>query len=108
MFPPFNVTEAAVGSRWKKWLGRLEIMLIGMDVKDAKCKRALLLHYAGEDVYDILTTLPQTAIKHSTLPSKHYLSIMHLRKVLNSKCTSFDRQSKNLMKTWTVSTPDSA
>ena len=58
VFPPFNVTEAAVDSRWKKWLGRLEIMLIGMDVNDAKRKRALLLHYAGEDVYDILTTLP--------------------------------------------------
>ena len=55
VFPPFNVTEAAVDSRWKKWLGRLEIMLIGMDVKDAKRKRALLLHYAGED---ISTTLP--------------------------------------------------
>ena len=33
-------------------------MLIGMDVKDAKRKRALLLHYAGEDVYDMCTTLP--------------------------------------------------
>ena len=31
-----------------------------MDVKDAKRKRALLLHYAGEDVYDILTTLPDS------------------------------------------------
>lgn len=58
VFPSFNVTETAVDSRWKKWLGRLEIMLVGMDVKDAKRKRALLLHYAGEDVYDIFTTLP--------------------------------------------------
>ena len=50
VFPPF--TEAAVDSHWK-------FMLIGMDVKDAKRKRALLLHYAGEDVYDIFTTLPE-------------------------------------------------
>ena len=56
-FPPFNSHETALDIHWCKWIKRLENLLVGMDVKDKKCLRALLLHYAEEDVSDIFETL---------------------------------------------------
>jgi len=51
-FPSFSVHEdnASVGPRWKKWLKRFKMYLATRDVKDATCKRALLLYSAGEEV----------------------------------------------------------
>ena len=60
-FPPFDVhADGNAGPRWQKWLGRLERMLIGMNITVAKRKRVLLLHYAGPDVDEIFDTLPNT------------------------------------------------
>lgn len=54
-FPPFDyeVDKLNAGPRWQKWLSRLENLFIGMNLKDDARKRALLLHYAGETVFDI-------------------------------------------------------
>lgn len=52
--------DGNAGPRWKKWLARLERMLIGMNITVPKRKRALLLHYAGPDVDEIFDTLPNT------------------------------------------------
>jgi hypothetical protein len=54
-FPPFDVEadKANAGPRWKKWIGRLENLLVGMNMNNDARKRALLLHYAGERVYEI-------------------------------------------------------
>ena len=46
-------TKSNAGTRWEKWLGRLENLFVGMKVTDGNQKRALLLHYAGEKVYGI-------------------------------------------------------
>ena len=46
--------------RWQKWLGRLERLLTGMNITAPKRKGALLLHYAGQAVDEILDTLPDT------------------------------------------------
>ena len=59
--PPFekfsvHSDSATVGTRFKKWLARFELMLTGMNITAAARKRALLLHYAGEEVYDIYDT----------------------------------------------------
>lgn len=43
---------------WRKWLNRFENFLEAMDIKEEKRKRALLLHCAGTEVYDIYSTLP--------------------------------------------------
>ena len=32
--------------------------MVGLDINDNARKRALLLHYAGEEVYDVFGTLP--------------------------------------------------
>ena len=61
-FPQFDVhTEpSSVGSRWKRWIKRFTNFLVALDIKEDTQKRALLLHYAGSDVYDIFDTLPGT------------------------------------------------
>ena len=54
-FAPFrpHVDENSAGLRWKKWLDRLENMLIALTIDDDKKKKAMLLHYVGEETYDI-------------------------------------------------------
>ena len=57
-FPLFVVR--AVGStatRWKKWKERFENLIVDMDITDNKRQKAVLLHYAGEEVHDVFTTL---------------------------------------------------
>ncbi|XP_052792278.1 uncharacterized protein K02A2.6-like [Mya arenaria] len=46
VFPSFNVTETAVDSRWKKWLGRLEIMLVDVEETFDAAKQALTKYFA--------------------------------------------------------------
>ena len=55
--PPFNVLDGNAGSRWKKWSGQFERLIIGMGIGDDKQKRALLLHYGGPQVDEIFDTL---------------------------------------------------
>ena len=43
VFPSITVQESAVDTRWKKWCACLENLLVGLDIKDDKRKRALLL-----------------------------------------------------------------
>ena len=69
-FPPFNIHETALDVRWRKWINRLDNLLVGMDVKDKKRQRALLLHYAGEDVNDIFETLTDTGDDYATAVGK--------------------------------------
>ena len=54
-FPSFDpeTDRCNAGTRWEKWLGRLENLFVGMKIADGNQKRALLLHYAGEKVFDI-------------------------------------------------------
>ena len=54
-FPSFDfeADRANAGTRWKKWVSRLDNLFVGMDLDDDHRKRALLLHYAGERVFEI-------------------------------------------------------
>jgi hypothetical protein len=60
-FPRFDVCDqSSIGQRWKKWDQRFENFILAMGIKRADRKRAMLLHYAGEDVYGIFDTLADT------------------------------------------------
>ena len=51
--------QATAGTRFKKWLARFELLITGMNITGNNAhtrKRALLLHYAGEEVFDIYET----------------------------------------------------
>ena len=54
-FPPFDydIDKSNAGSRWEKWLRKLENPFVGMDLKDENRKRALLVLYVGDAVCDI-------------------------------------------------------
>ncbi|KAL5018211.1 hypothetical protein ScPMuIL_003933 [Solemya velum] len=57
-FPTFNVhDEGSTSVRWKRWKERLDNLLVALDIKDVARKKALLLHYAGDEVHDIFSTL---------------------------------------------------
>ncbi|XP_060604313.1 uncharacterized protein K02A2.6-like [Ruditapes philippinarum] len=58
-FPKFDVfaDENSLGVRWEKYLDKLENLFVGLGINTRKRKKALLLHYAGDDVYDIYDTL---------------------------------------------------
>ena len=59
--PHFRASEVHrdgnAGPRWKKWLGKFEILTIGMRISDEKQIRALFLHYGGTEVDEIFDTL---------------------------------------------------
>ena len=59
---PVHIEPASVGTRWEKYIRRLETLLVVIDMIDMdspKRKQALLLHYAGTEVMDIYETLPE-------------------------------------------------
>jgi hypothetical protein len=56
-FPTFDVESdnSNTGPRWDRWVGRLENLFVAMDITEESedgRKRAFLLHYVGERVYD--------------------------------------------------------
>ena len=54
-FDVFN-EETSLGIRWTKYVSKLENMFTGLAIDSKKRKKALLLHYAGDDVFDIYET----------------------------------------------------
>ena len=48
--------ESNVPLRWEKWLNRFDNFMIAADITDYGRMKALLIHYAGEEVYDIYST----------------------------------------------------
>ena len=58
--------EGNAGIRWRKWISRLENLFIDLDIEDKKRQRALLLHYAEEDINEIFDTLEGTGEDFAT------------------------------------------
>ncbi len=61
-FQQFDIhsDENSVGIRWTKYVQKLENMFVGMSVESKKRRKALLLHYSGDEVFEIHDTLPNT------------------------------------------------
>ena len=61
VFPEFDLRDQAnLATRWEKDMKRFNNLMAAMDVKEESRKRALLLHYSGEEVNDLFDTLPDT------------------------------------------------
>ena len=57
-FTAFDVhSDGDVAQRWDKWIDKLRNLFVAANIKDTKRQRALMLHYAGDDVYDIFQLL---------------------------------------------------
>ena len=66
-FPAFQVqsgrgneTSNSAGLRWKKWLSKFDNMLCALDIDTDTRRKALLLHYVGEEAYDIYDSFTDT------------------------------------------------
>nr|XP_039271121.1 uncharacterized protein K02A2.6-like [Styela clava] len=51
----FNINRP---DEWQQWLRRFENMCLAMSVDNAERKKALLLHFAGPEVFDLYENLP--------------------------------------------------
>ena len=61
VFPEFDLRDQInLATRWEKYMKRFNNSMAAMDVKEESRKRALLLHYSGEEVNDLFDTLPDT------------------------------------------------
>ena len=70
-FPSFDMhSDGAASQRWEQWIGRLENLFVALNITNAERKRALLLHYAGEEVYDVFQTLTNTGNDFATAKAK--------------------------------------
>ena len=82
-FPPFDpaIEPHTVGSRWEKWLDRFENYLVAMDITDGKRQKALLLHFAGESVFQTYESLQgedtTTYEQCKTKLSGHFAPMVH-------------------------------
>lgn len=76
-FPEFVVhAERSTVTRWKKWKVRLENLLVVLNISDKKRRKAILLHFAGEDVHDIFSTL--TLAQDEEEPYKQALDALNV------------------------------
>ncbi|XP_077967758.1 uncharacterized protein LOC120345656 [Styela clava] len=51
----FNINRP---DEWQQWLRRFENMCLAMSIDNAERKKALLLHFAGPEVFDLYENLP--------------------------------------------------
>ncbi|CAB4034258.1 Hypothetical predicted protein [Paramuricea clavata] len=69
--PPFSVSDhRTLAQRWGKWTKSLDYYLCASGVTDQKQKRAVLLHFAGSDVREIVESLPNTGDDYMTALEK--------------------------------------
>ena len=59
VFPEFDIRDQTnLAQRWEKYLKRFNNLMKAMNITDEGRKRALLLHYTGDEVNDLFETLP--------------------------------------------------
>ena len=52
-----DLDPTSVAQRWKRWSDRFDNLVVAMNITDNARKKALLLHLAGETVFDIFSGL---------------------------------------------------
>jgi len=60
-YPPFDCKAEGKSIRWTKWVSRLKNVFVGYNIDSNKRKKALLLTFGGEDLNDIVDSLPESA-----------------------------------------------
>ena len=60
-FPPFKIREdeLSAGTSWKNWITKYENLVIAMDITADQRKKALLIYYGGDKVYDLVETFSE-------------------------------------------------
>ena len=98
VFPKFetNGDTSSLGHRWGKYLQKLENLFVGMNIESRKRRKALLLHYSGDDVFDIYQTLSDTGDENGYEETKAALT-KYFKPQVNEEFEIFQfRQMKQL------------
>jgi hypothetical protein len=53
--------QSSVGPRWSKWVNRFDNFMAALNITDDTRRKALILHYGGERVFEIFETLDSNA-----------------------------------------------
>ena len=70
-FPPFDTSEqSSLSQRWSRYVQKFSNFLTAMNISDKKRQRAMLLHFAGDSVYEIFETLPDNGEDYATAIAK--------------------------------------
>ncbi len=72
-FDPHN-EPTALSVKWGKWLKRYEGAMVGFNITGDKRKRALLLHYGGEQVQAVFGILSDTGNENDYEKAKEALT----------------------------------
>ena len=69
-FSPFTIDadEGNAGARWKKWLDKFENFLLVCNIEEDKRKKAMFLHYIGDEAYEIFESFTDEEKGISTKP----------------------------------------
>ena len=69
--PPFQPDSdpTSTAQRWSKWVQRVENLFVALNITDNGWKRSLLLHLAGEAVFDIFDGLIVSPIAEDADPA---------------------------------------
>jgi len=62
-YPAFDCSSDGKAVRWNKWTSRLNNLFVGYDVKDNARKKALLLTFGGDDLNDLVETIPAAKLE---------------------------------------------
>lgn len=77
MIPTYEIfdvhADGNVFKRWENWVSRLENLFVAANITADKRKRALLLHYAGKEVYEIFQNLTDTGLANDYNTAKEKL-----------------------------------
>ena len=53
-----------VDTHWRKWLAKFENLVCALDITSDARKKALLLHYGGEEIYKIYESFSDVKKRH--------------------------------------------
>ena len=103
-FPEFELQlRDTAPTCFEKYVKRLNNMFTVMSITQAPRKKAMLLHYVGEESCDVFETLtvpePTEGSYEYQTAVKAFPDYLNLRSVLIITCTSFVRNCKSLVRT---------
>ena len=104
----------SVAQRWKRWSDRFDNLIIAMNITNNDRKIALLLHLAGEAVYDIYQGLvvPEGADADpnvdtcTSTPNELSTRILIRNEIRSSRYIRSVKQLNSKTSHWTRATPD--
>lgn len=94
-FPKFDAhsDEQNAGIRWRKWLNRFEIFLQAQAITNEARKKAMLLHYSGEECFEIYDNFTEEERGGDTYAElKQSFTISHQRRTTHLKFFDFAKQ----------------